>query len=79
MVTTSANPQVDLDGLRQRNTPQQAPSAVEAKEAVQGLNAEELVMKKDGEEQRAFGRTPGGISKLFKALEEVRFESSAFN
>jgi hypothetical protein len=63
MATTSAKPKVDLDGLRQRNTPQQAASGVEAKHAVQGLNAEEMAGKKDGEEQRTFGRTPGGISE----------------
>ena len=73
-MATSSSSAVNLDGLRQRNTPQQAPSAEDAKEAVQGLNAEEMVDKasdKAGEVPRTFGRTPGGISGLRMSVQKV--------
>ena len=67
MAATESN-QVNLDGLRQRNKPQQAASAEQAKDAVQGLNAEELLAKDENKEQRTFGRTPDGIGESTRCV-----------
>ncbi|MCJ1378477.1 phosphatidylethanolamine N-methyltransferase [Xylographa soralifera] len=52
---------MDEAGLRERNTPQRAPVAEKAKQAVQELNAEEYHSEKDMKDKRTFGRTPNGI------------------
>lgn len=52
---------VDGAGLRERNTPQRAPTAEIAKEAVLDLNAEEYNSGKNAEDRKTFGRTPDGV------------------
>ena len=47
--------------LRERNTPQHAPTAELAKKTVQDLNAEEYHSGKDERTRRTFGRTPDGV------------------
>ncbi|MCJ1314156.1 phosphatidylethanolamine N-methyltransferase [Agyrium rufum] len=51
---------MDSTGLRERNTPQKAPTAELAKETVQELNAEEGNSQKKEKDKRTFGRTPDG-------------------
>lgn len=78
MASSSATREIDLDGLRQRNTPQQAQSSEEAKDAVLELNAEEMVQNQKGKEPRTFGRTPGGISQsLLPAITRRNHSNSA--
>ena len=52
--------QLDDEGLRERHVPQQACSAEEAEEIVQGLNNEEHLARKDEKDKKTFGRTPDG-------------------
>ena len=56
---------VGVDGaeLRARNVPQYEPSAEQAKEAVQELNAEEYYSEKASKDKKTFGRTPNGTSR----------------
>ena len=63
MSSTTTSPSLDLDGLRQRNVPQNAKTNSQAREAVRGLNAEEMLSDKTPREQRTFGRTPDGIGE----------------
>jgi hypothetical protein len=58
--TTSS---VGLDSLRQRNVSQHARSDLQAKEAVHGLNAEQMFSDKNMSDQKTFGRTPDGIGE----------------
>ena len=58
---------MDEAGLRERNTPQCAPTAEMAKQAVQELNAEEYHSQKDMKDKRTFGRTSGGIGRCLTA------------
>ena len=54
---------LDGDGLRERNVPQQACSATEARETVQDLNSEEQHTDKDEKDERTVGRTPDGTGR----------------
>lgn len=55
---------VDGPGLRERNTPQRAPTAEIAKETVLDLNAEEYHSDKNAKDRKTFGRTPDGVGEL---------------
>ena len=57
---------MDETGLRERNTPQHASTAEEAKQVVQDLNAEEYHSDKDMKDKRTFGRTPDGIGRCLR-------------
>ena len=67
-------PGVDGRELRERNIPQHAPSTVQAKLAVQELNAEVSEPEKSFKDKRIFGRTPNGTGKSLECPPPLRID-----
>lgn len=63
MEVSHSSSDLDAIGLRERNVKQQASSAGEAKETVQGMNTGEQHAAKPEKDKKTFGRTPDGTGR----------------
>ena len=63
MEVSHSSSNLDAIGLRERNVKQQASSAGEAKETVQGLNIDEQHSAQSEKDKKTFGRTPDGTGR----------------